>query len=424
MHDPADYWPKMSSRLGADQLRRQEYWHALPKGWEQMEYGEFLEARRGLIADVIRQGFKRLCDEEATPEEAEGEEGEDSVEPAFHISDLIASGESQSLEFKSSGRWNLHTRAKDPKMEHVLVKTVCGFLNAEGGNLLIGVGDDGRIIGLDNDYLTFPRKPNKDRFELWLRQHLDKSLSCQTAGIVRIEFEEVGGNEICVVHVGASTRPVFAKPLSGGSTASEFWVRVGNATKQMHGPDMVDYQAMRWGAGESWRPLGVEANVETRQSDPRGQSDHIADPKAGPKEEAPERPDDGADPKKEAPEPDAQRETPEAAPQEETFEPAAEEENREPDTQEHDPEYDWDEWRMLRKLRYLKHFYEAPGGRLHRSESKRLAIQEGYDIRGTAGFYYGRDKGFARLKGDGEYRVLTDAGRRMYTDVSGPSPHA
>ncbi|MDA8045712.1 MAG: ATP-binding protein, partial [Actinomycetota bacterium] len=51
------------------------------------------------------------------------------------------------LEFKSTARWNLHTGAVDPKLEHVIVKTVCGFLNAEGGTLLIEVEveDNGNV---------------------------------------------------------------------------------------------------------------------------------------------------------------------------------------------------------------------------------------------------------------------------------------
>jgi uncharacterized protein with ParB-like and HNH nuclease domain/alkylated DNA nucleotide flippase Atl1 len=81
----------------------------------------------------------------------------------------------------------------------------------------------------------------------------------------------------------------------------------------------------------------------------------------------------------------------------------------EPLTAEEDREYGW---RMLRLLRYLKHFYEAPGGRLHHTAARDLAIQEGYDPRGVAGFY----QGTASLRKDGEVRVLTEAGRQLYED--------
>ncbi|MPZ88737.1 MAG: hypothetical protein GEU81_11820 [Nitriliruptorales bacterium] len=80
-----------------------------------------------------------------------------------------------------------------------------------------------------------------------------------------------------------------------------------------------------------------------------------------------------------------------------------------PITPEEDREYGW---RMLRLLRYLRHFYEAPGGRLHYSLARDLAIQEGYDPRGVAGFY----QGMASLRKEGGFRVLTDAGRQLYED--------
>ena len=133
-------------------------------------------------------------------------------------------------------------------MEYVITKTVCGFLNAEGGRLLIGVGDDGGVLGLADDMKTLGTKANLDAYELFLRQHLDNSLSIQTAGIVNIRFESVDGFEVCDVSVAASGKPVFAKPHGeGGQVSAEFWVRIGNATKQFHGDDMVEYQSTHWG---------------------------------------------------------------------------------------------------------------------------------------------------------------------------------
>jgi hypothetical protein len=35
--------------------------HALPEGWETMPYPEFLEARRKLMAGIIRRGFEALA---------------------------------------------------------------------------------------------------------------------------------------------------------------------------------------------------------------------------------------------------------------------------------------------------------------------------------------------------------------------------
>ena len=84
----------------------------------------------------------------------------------------------------------------------------------------------------------------------------------------------------------------------------------------------------------------------------------------------------------------------------EVVEPAAPEEEREHG------------WRMRRSLRYLRHFYDAANGRLHRDAARDLAVQEGYDPRGVAGFYQGTPS----LLKDGDFRVLTDVGRRFFEE--------
>jgi hypothetical protein len=234
-NNPLQYWPAMTVGIDSEHLKRQAYWHALPVGWEQLEYSTFLERRRELIAKVVRDGFNRLWEDKSAPT------------ASSTLVDLLAIGESQTVEFKSTARWNVRTGQADKKMEHVITKTVCGFLNAEGGTLLVGVDDAGQVLGLGADMQTLGSKANRDGYELFLRQLLDNNLSVQTAGIVRIRFEEVRGNDVCVVSVAASGRQVFARPHEGGQGPTEFWVRIGNATKQLHGDDMVEYRDSHWG---------------------------------------------------------------------------------------------------------------------------------------------------------------------------------
>lgn len=231
--DPADYWPIMSETMADDQLKRQTHWHALPMGWPGLDYTTFLERRRTLIARVVHEGFERLQDGGAT------------ARPVTLI-DLLSVGESQSVEYKSTARFNTRTGQRDERMEHVIAKTVCGFFNAEGGTLLIGVNDNAQVLGLEDDFRTLGAKGNIDGYELYLRQYLDTALSISTAGRVRIRFEQQDGLDVCVVSVSAAGRPVFAKPVAGGQARNEFWVRIGNATKQLHGDDMVDYQSEHW----------------------------------------------------------------------------------------------------------------------------------------------------------------------------------
>jgi hypothetical protein len=63
---PYKYWPPMAERYlstsgSADDLAQMCRWHALPDGWEHMNYPDFLQARRRAMAQIIREGFEQLA---------------------------------------------------------------------------------------------------------------------------------------------------------------------------------------------------------------------------------------------------------------------------------------------------------------------------------------------------------------------------
>lgn len=60
---PTEYWPLYSQRFQGDELKQMMRWHALPEGWQAMEYKTFLVERRGMIARVIRDGFSMLVND-------------------------------------------------------------------------------------------------------------------------------------------------------------------------------------------------------------------------------------------------------------------------------------------------------------------------------------------------------------------------
>lgn len=59
---PSKYLPGYLARFNDDEAARKQayYWHALPDGWEQMEYPDFLVERRKRMAEVIKDAFQRL----------------------------------------------------------------------------------------------------------------------------------------------------------------------------------------------------------------------------------------------------------------------------------------------------------------------------------------------------------------------------
>jgi hypothetical protein len=226
---PSEYYPELAARLTPGELEQARIWHALPLGWEHMEYDAFLEQRRKLMARTIRLGFDRLRDD-AEPEEPD-------------IRDLVAQGEGHSLEFKSTARFNRHTQQRDADLEWVVVKTVAAFANAGGGTLLVGIDDDGRAVGLDDD-LALMAKGDVDRYELWLRELFERALGKIVASGIRVTFPSLDGKQICRVDVPAAGQPVYANRPKGDRT-DDFFVRMGNSTRKLTPQEVVDYLDMR-----------------------------------------------------------------------------------------------------------------------------------------------------------------------------------
>jgi len=57
---PTQYVPKVRERFSAEEWQRMQELHALPEGWEQMAYADFLVERRRRMADIVRRGFETL----------------------------------------------------------------------------------------------------------------------------------------------------------------------------------------------------------------------------------------------------------------------------------------------------------------------------------------------------------------------------
>lgn len=163
--------------------------------------------------------------------------------PTESVRALIAAGESARVEFKSSARYNVHSKQRDERIELVIAKTVAAFANSEGGVLLIGVNDDGEAIGLAND-LQFMKQPDLDRYELWLRDLLASTVGVVASTAVLIEFETVDGEDVCVVRVPAAIRPVIT--TGGKEKKRALYVRTGNSTRELQIDEALAYSANRW----------------------------------------------------------------------------------------------------------------------------------------------------------------------------------
>ncbi len=113
---------------------------------------------------------------------------------------LIKNGEDENLEFKSSLRYDYRQQKPNKALEGVIVKTLAGFMNTQGGSLLIGVGDNGDILGLEADYNTLHRK-DSDGYTQTITSLISEKMGTPACRLVRIIFHRHEGKEVCRIIV-------------------------------------------------------------------------------------------------------------------------------------------------------------------------------------------------------------------------------
>lgn len=113
---------------------------------------------------------------------------------------LIAQGEGAKLEFEESLGIDPTTGANNPGITHAILKTVAGFLNTNGGTILIGVADSGEVRGIERGY-TFLGKKNPDGFHLLLRDLLYQHLKPPPLSSIGIAFETLPEGTVCKVDI-------------------------------------------------------------------------------------------------------------------------------------------------------------------------------------------------------------------------------
>jgi type I restriction enzyme R subunit len=157
------------------------------------------------------------------------------------VKELVENDEDYAVEFKSTARWDLRENQPSKVIEDAIVKTVAGFLNSDGGTLLIGIGPDREVVGLAHDYARV-KPTNGDGFVNWLTTHLINALGHTPVTFTRARIDVYEGQEICRVDVAASPSPVRATT----SKADYFWVRMNNSTRALPDIEVDVYTNTHW----------------------------------------------------------------------------------------------------------------------------------------------------------------------------------
>jgi hypothetical protein len=223
---PSDYLPEVEKRYPGSLVK--QFVPISSQLWRPDRFKEFLEARRELISQKINEFMNCLI---AEPEERK----------VLSIGELIGHGESATMEFKSTLRWDIIQNKVNKDLQFSVLKTVAAFLNSEGGTLIIGIDDNGATHGLENDLQTFS-KPNLDVFEQTFMSLVVEHIGAEFGPLVKSRFEEFGGHPVCVVEVNAASGPSYMTSPKG----KEFYVRAGNTSRALDTEETVAYINMHW----------------------------------------------------------------------------------------------------------------------------------------------------------------------------------
>lgn len=142
--------------------------------------------------------------------------------------ELIAAGESQGVEFKASLVWDYRRQSANKDLYEPVMKNVAAFMNTTGGTLLIGVGDEGEILGLENDFRTM-RKQNVDGFENTFTMAFNKLIGVEFSQFVDVSFPRLEDQVICMVAVRPAPQPVYLA-FKG---QEQFYIRAGNSAQPL-----------------------------------------------------------------------------------------------------------------------------------------------------------------------------------------------
>jgi type I restriction enzyme R subunit len=195
------------------------------------------------IVDSNFELYKRITDDRAFGEALKDFLFDHYLRAHRQAEELIKRGESKTLEFKSTLRWNLRENRKDDKnITQAVLKTIAAFLNTAGGDLLIGVGDDGKVTGIESDQFE-----SDDEFMRHLAQVVRNSLGDRASTCLDPKTQIVRGKTVCVVSCQRSPEPVFLRwKETEGAPEGDFYVRSGPGSVKLSPESAAEYIKTRF----------------------------------------------------------------------------------------------------------------------------------------------------------------------------------
>lgn len=178
---------------------------------------------------------------------------------------LIRGGENEFVEFKSSALWSksfskaeiaasesrdVHRYGRDTS-KIIIAKTIAGFLNTDGGNLVIGIrenkgGQENEITGIEKEF-TLLKDPCADGFRRMLideiiRKYLPAEIFNHLGRYIRIHFMKAEDHTLCWLEIKKADDAVFLRIQDD----ELFFIRIDAETRQIADKALVDYVRKRF----------------------------------------------------------------------------------------------------------------------------------------------------------------------------------
>ena len=145
---------------------------------------------------------------------------------------LIKQGEGRELEFKSTLRWNLKSNRAGKEIELAWLKSIVAYLNGEGGVVLIGVADDGSLLGLQADGFQ-----NEDKLMLHFNNLINQHIGLEYSRFVHAHILVSGDHPVLVIECQPARVPVYLK----NGEEETFFIRVGPSSRKLAPSKVIDY---------------------------------------------------------------------------------------------------------------------------------------------------------------------------------------
>jgi len=204
---------------------------------------------------------KRVIDGTSNPEKKDSHRAKTNTGSMGSLKGIVAKGESHSVEFKSDALWSSNFSNEDIKKHRpqskelhaygqatskiIIAKTLAGFLNTDGGVLVIGVrenknNDSDKVIGVEREFSAL-NDPCADGYRRMIvdliKDYFPPQIFNHLGNYFVIDFEEIQDQTVCGITVSKSDKRVFVK----FKNSDHFFIRTDASTRELVGEEVVDY---------------------------------------------------------------------------------------------------------------------------------------------------------------------------------------